>query len=128
MNLSRLLWAGLGLVSLALGYVGIFVPGLPTTVFVLIAVVAFARSSPRLDRWLRSLPVFSKAVAQADRYREHGTISRRVKLVAQGFAWGSVLLVLVSTGLGWPLFFVTLAALACSLFMHRTKTAPVDKA
>lgn len=123
MHLAKFLWILLGLSSLGLGYLGVFVPGLPTTVFVLIAIVAFARSSRRLDKWLRTLPVFSQAVTQADKYLATGTISKRVKIIAQGCAWTSFLFVLFSAGLGWPLLFVGLAALACSLFMWRAKTA-----
>jgi hypothetical protein len=50
--LRRALFAGLGVVSAALGFVGVFVPGLPTTVFVIAAAYLFARSSPRLERRL----------------------------------------------------------------------------
>ena len=46
------LYASLGVVSVALGIIGVFVPGLPTTVFVIAASYLFARSSPRLERWL----------------------------------------------------------------------------
>ena len=123
MYLAKFLWILLGLLSLGLGYLGVFVPGLPTTVFVLIALYAFTRSSRRLHTWLRSLPVFSQAVEQADKYLATGTISKRVKIIAQGCAWTSFLFVLFTTGLGWPLLLVGLAALACSLFMWRTRTS-----
>ena len=42
----------LGVLSLATGIVGIFVPLLPTTCFVLLAAACFARSSPRLHQWM----------------------------------------------------------------------------
>lgn len=45
----------LGFVSLGLGIVGIWVPGLPTTVFLIIASWLFTRSCPAVDRWMRSL-------------------------------------------------------------------------
>ena len=47
--------AGAGLVSMSLGIVGIWVPGLPTTVFLIVASYLFTRSCPPLDRWMRSL-------------------------------------------------------------------------
>lgn len=49
-------WAltALGGVFVALGAVGVFVPGLPTTVFLIVACFAFARSCPAMDAWLRS--------------------------------------------------------------------------
>lgn len=49
---ARVLFAMLGVVCVGLGMVGVIVPGLPTTVFLLIAVWAFARSSATLERVL----------------------------------------------------------------------------
>ena len=43
---------GLGWVSVGLGFVGVFVPGLPTTTFLLIAAWCFYRSSPKAHEWL----------------------------------------------------------------------------
>jgi uncharacterized membrane protein YbaN (DUF454 family) len=53
---ARLGWIALGLVAVAIGGVGIVVPGLPTTVFFVVAAWCFSRSSPRLEAWLLALP------------------------------------------------------------------------
>lgn len=45
----------LGFVSLGLGLIGIWVPGLPTTIFLIVASWLFTRSCPAIDRWMRSL-------------------------------------------------------------------------
>ena len=50
------LWLVAGLTAVGLGTVGIVVPGLPTTVFFIVAAACFARSSPRLERWVLDLP------------------------------------------------------------------------
>lgn len=52
----RYLFIALGMLNVALGVLGIFTPGMPATVFLLIAGWFFARSSPRLHRWLHQHP------------------------------------------------------------------------
>lgn len=77
--LKRLLWVSLGLTSVALGVVGIFLPVLPTTPFILLAGFAFARSSTRFYNWLLSHRIFGPMVYE---WRERRTIPRRVKAIA----------------------------------------------
>jgi uncharacterized protein len=52
----RLLWLVAGLLCAALGGVGVVVPGLPSTVFFILAASCFTRSSPRLEAWVLGLP------------------------------------------------------------------------
>ncbi len=77
--MTRWLWWLLAYASLALGIVGIFVPGLPTTVFVLISAYAAARGSERLHRWLLQHPRFGPAIRD---WQAHGAVSRRAKWAA----------------------------------------------
>jgi hypothetical protein len=63
----------------ALGIIGIFVPGLPTTVFILIAGWAASRSSPRFSAWLEDHRIFGPTLRD---WRETGSVSRRAKLSA----------------------------------------------
>ena len=69
--------AGLGCVGLA--YLGAILPGLPTTPWVLAASYFFARSSPRLERWLKRSPFFGKLIHD---WEEHRGIRRGVKVFA----------------------------------------------
>ena len=78
-RLVRWAWCGLAYASLALGIIGIFVPGLPTTVFVLIAAWAATRGSQRLHDWLVNHPRFGPSIRS---WREHGAVSRRGKKMA----------------------------------------------
>ena len=55
-RLVRAGWIGLGCVAIGMGGVGLVLPGLPATVFFIVAAWAFARSSPRLERWVLDLP------------------------------------------------------------------------
>lgn len=60
----RVLWLALGLVCLALGGIGAVVPLMPTTIFLILAVACFARSSPRLENWLLNHPRFGRPLRQ----------------------------------------------------------------
>jgi uncharacterized membrane protein YbaN (DUF454 family) len=77
----RLRWAWwlLAYVSLGVGIVGIFVPGLPTTVFVLISAWAASHGSERLHRWLLDHPRFGPAIRD---WQAHGAVSRKGKWMA----------------------------------------------
>jgi uncharacterized membrane protein YbaN (DUF454 family) len=73
-----LLWAG-GAAALLLGAIGVVVPGLPTTPFVLLAAACFVRASPRAHGWLLKNRTFGPMLREWERHR---SVSRRVKRIA----------------------------------------------
>jgi len=75
----RTLWLLIGLTSLVLGIIGVVLPLLPTTPFVLLSAYCFARSSPRLHDWLLGHRLFGPLIANWERHR---AISPRAKLLA----------------------------------------------
>jgi uncharacterized membrane protein YbaN (DUF454 family) len=87
--------------SLAAGIVGIFVPGLPTTVFILIAAYAASRGSERLHRYLLTHPRFGPLIRD---WQTHGAVSRRGK-------WAATLTMLLCA--------VVLLAIMLSVASHR---------
>jgi len=92
---SRFRWAWwlLAYASLGLGFVGIFVPGLPTVPFVLLSAFAAARGSERLHRRLLEHPRFGPMIRDWEAY---GAVSRRAKWMATAMmALCAVVLVLV---------------------------------
>ncbi len=74
----RAVWFAVGLSAVALAVLGVVLPLLPTTPFVLLSAFAFARSSDRWHAWLRHHRVFGPIIKN---WREHGAISRRAKLI-----------------------------------------------
>ena len=56
MRVTRWFWFAGGWVAVAIGSIGIVVPGLPTTVFFIVAAACFSRSSPRFEQWVLSRP------------------------------------------------------------------------
>jgi hypothetical protein len=77
--LFRLPYLVLGSLSAALGLVGVFVPLLPTTIFLIAAAWALGRSSPRLHRALLEHPRLGPPVR---RWQSHRCVSRRGKVLA----------------------------------------------
>ena len=75
------LWTPLGFAFLAIGAVGVILPLLPTTPFVILAAFCFSKSSPRLHAWLLANPVFGPGLKQWDEQR---CISRRTRRIAVG--------------------------------------------
>jgi uncharacterized protein len=55
-GVRRWVWFVVGWLAVGLGGLGIVIPGLPTTVFFIVAASCFARSSPRFERWILDLP------------------------------------------------------------------------
>jgi len=55
-RLGRAGWLVAGFMAVGLGSLGIIVPGLPTTVFFIVAAWCFSRSSPRFEQWVLDLP------------------------------------------------------------------------
>lgn len=78
-RLARTAWTFAGLLSVAVGSIGIIVPGLPTTVFFIIAAWAFSKSSPRLEAWVLDLPTIGPLVRD---YRDGLGIPKRAKTTA----------------------------------------------
>jgi uncharacterized membrane protein YbaN (DUF454 family) len=76
---QRWAWWLLAYLSLALGLVGIVVPGLPTVPFVLLAAFAAARGSQRLHAWLLAHRQFGPVIRE---WEAQGAVSRRAKRLA----------------------------------------------
>jgi len=78
-GIRRLLFAGGGIICVGLAYMGVLLPGLPTTPFLILASYCFLRSSPRLHRWLHRSPIFGRLLSD---WETHRGMRRPVKILA----------------------------------------------
>ncbi|MDH5657323.1 MAG: YbaN family protein [Spirochaetia bacterium] len=75
----KIIYFILGSISLGLGILGIVLPGLPTTPFLLLSAALYVKSSNRLYQWLLNHKIFGKIIRE---YRENKTIPAKQKYLA----------------------------------------------
>ena len=95
-------WAlfGFGWLNVVVGAVGIFVPGLPTTVFLIVAFWAFSKSSDRFHAWLWNHPRFGRALRD---WHEHRVIPVKSKILAVSMMLASFLFFSFHVAESWVL-------------------------
>ena len=88
---QRWVWLACGAIALATGLVGVVLPLLPTTPFILLAAFCFSRGSEKYERWMLTHPRFGPMVRQ---WRSNRAVPLRAKQVAtatmalsSGIAW-----------------------------------------
>lgn len=94
------LWFAGGILSVGIGGIGVVVPGLPTTVFFIVAAACFSKSSPRFEQWVLNLPKIGATVRD---YRAGLGMPRRSKTIAVTMivAVSTLSAVLAGGRLGW---------------------------
>ncbi|GAB3593944.1 Inner membrane protein YbaN [Corynebacterium faecale] len=114
------LFAAIGLISLALGAVGIFLPILPTTPFMLLAAFCFARSSNRLHRYLVNHPVFGEYISN---YYNHAMTPRH-KARTLATLWFGITVSCILIGALIPWIILPTIALLVSIHIIRLQPRP----
>ena len=120
-HLSRAAWLLVGFTALGLGALGVVLPLLPTTPFLLVAAFAFANASKRLHAWLLEHRLFGTLI---DNWNRYGAVSRPAKTV--GVVSMAVVLV-ASMVFGVPLWLLAVQALvltACAAFIVSRPSPP----
>ena len=87
-GVTRVLFFVLGSISLLLGAVGIFLPLIPTTPFLLLSVACYLRSSTKMHTWLVNNRVFGQYLSN---YREGKGLPMKVKIFTLGILWVTVI-------------------------------------
>ena len=76
--MKRMILISLGWFCVGLGFIGIFVPGIPTTIFLIIALWAFTKSSKKLRNWLLNHKKFGPIL---NNWQQHKVVPRRAKIL-----------------------------------------------
>lgn len=88
MKLLKAFLIVIGFLAVGLGILGMFLPVLPTTPFLLLAAACFARSSKRFYHWLLNNKWFGSYIKN---YREGKGIPLKIKILSMGFMWVTIL-------------------------------------
>ena len=74
--MRKALWIGLGLFFVGCAYIGILLPGVPTTFFVILAAWAFSKSSEKFNKWLHEHQLFGKYLTNWETKKVYPTRGR----------------------------------------------------
>jgi uncharacterized membrane protein YbaN (DUF454 family) len=106
----------LGHASIAVGFVGIFVPLLPTTPFVLLAAMCYSRGSERFHTWLHEHPRFGPMIHS---WREHRAIGLRSKIAATVMVTASITWSVIRLDAPWNVVALLIGAAVLTFLLSR---------
>lgn len=122
-RLLKGLLIALGWLSVVLGVMGIFLPLLPTTPFLLLAAACFVRSSPKFYQWLVQHPKLGRYVLA---YLEGSGIPKRAKIITIVMIWVTMSLSIYLVPLLWVKFLLVGIGLCVSIYILRQPTMPIE--
>lgn len=112
-----------GLLFVGIGIVGYVLPVMPGTLFLILALWCFKRSSERFERWLLYHPWVGPTLQ--DWERDH-SIKPRTKVVAIVFLWGCIAISAYAVKTPWVVAFLVALAAAVTVYLLTRKNAPVS--
>lgn len=125
LSLKQKVFAALGFLSLGIGMVGIFVPLLPTTEFVMLAAFLLAKSSPRFHKWLLDTKVYRIYVQP---FKEKGGLPKKTKakMLAASLSVLAISACIVRVWYAWLALALIAAMLLWLLLIHVPTRAQED--
>ncbi|WAJ69438.1 YbaN family protein [Catenovulum adriaticum] len=120
----RYLLIFIGWSAIVLGALGVVLPVLPTTPFILLAGACFAKSSPRFYQWLLNQAYFGEMITN---YQKYKGISRKIKVRAILLMWLSMSFSAYLVGQLWLTLTLLLTAVAVSCYLWRLPEPPTLK-
>ncbi|MDD2488917.1 MAG: YbaN family protein [Bacteroidales bacterium] len=118
--MKKLLLKTLGIISLTLAIIGIFLPILPTTPFLLLSSFLFVRSSDKLYNWLINHRIFGQYIKD---YQLNKTIPLKVKISSLSLLWVTITIsALCFVNIIWVKFLLFAIAIGVSIHILHYKT------
>ena len=93
-GMQSLFWRSLVVIFVILGFIGALLPGMPTTVFLILAAWAASRGWPQMDEWLLNHPKYGSTLRD---WRANGTVPRKAKWFATTMMSISAIIMLFTT-------------------------------
>lgn len=118
----KCIWIIMGFLFLGAGVLGVFLPLLPTTPFLLVTVFCFAKGSKRLHTWLLSTALYQNHVKQ---FNENRSMTLKAKIIILAFA-SSMLAAgfYFSNNLYARITIIMLIGIKYYVFIFKIKTTP----
>jgi len=121
----RFLLMTIGCFSVISGVIGIFLPLIPTTPFLLLASFCFARSSPRFHTWLLNQKNFGPIIRS---YEAGLGVSLKVKVRAIGLLWFGMTVSMIIVAQIWAYVLLSSISLCVTIYLLRLPTLENDPA
>jgi len=118
-KVKRLLINALGFLLLGIGVVGLFMPLLPTTPFVLLATVCFSYSNRRIYKWLRHTPFFGSFIVN---FEEKQGVPISLKITSIILVWVSLSLSIIALRTLWAYVLLSIIGVGVTIHLLMLKT------
>lgn len=119
----RFLFNVIGIVAVVLGLIGIFLPLLPTTPFLLLAFACFMRGSPRMANWMLNNRIFGSYLQD---FHSNRGITVKTKVYAISVLWVSLTISAWFMPLPWARFLLLIPGIGVTIYLWRYKTRPAS--
>lgn len=126
MSLLRMFYVVLGFLSLGLGIIGIILPILPTTPFLLLTAFCFVKGSDKFDRWFKGTSIYKKHLESFEKNRAM-TLKTKITILLMA----DIMLlfpIILSNSIHLKIFIVVLMIFKFYYFIFRIKTVKVGDA
>lgn len=114
--MKTVFWRSLVVIFIILGLIGALLPGMPTTVFLILAAWAASKGWPQMDTWLLNHPKYGPTIRA---WRENGTVPRKAKWLASIMMSLSAIAMLFTSAPFWVKVFTNVIMLSVAIWLWR---------